>query len=37
MQTSAAADAAAGRLTLGSASGEILALLPLPYALLEDI
>jgi folate-binding protein YgfZ len=34
MQTSAAAD---GRLTLGSAAGEALALLPLPYALLEDI
>lgn len=37
MQTSAAADAADGRLTLGSASGEALTLLPLPYALLEDI
>ncbi|WP_092128474.1 folate-binding protein YgfZ [Polaromonas sp. YR568] len=37
MQTSAAADAEGGRLTLGSASGEALALLPLPYALLEDI
>ena len=37
MQTSAAADAADGRLTLGSASGEALSLLPLPYALLEDI
>ncbi|MBK5205072.1 MAG: folate-binding protein YgfZ [Polaromonas sp.] len=34
MQTSAAAD---GRLTLGSASGAALALLPLPYALIEDI
>jgi folate-binding protein YgfZ len=37
MQTSAAADAEGGRLTLGSATGEALALLPLPYALLEDI
>ncbi|WP_411882197.1 YgfZ/GcvT domain-containing protein [Polaromonas sp. YR568] len=37
MQTSAAADAADGRLTLGSASGDTLSLLPLPYALLEDI
>jgi folate-binding protein YgfZ len=37
MQTSAAADAEGGRLTLGSATGETLALLPLPYALLEDI
>jgi tRNA-modifying protein YgfZ len=37
MQTSAAADAADGRLTLGSASGDVLSLLPLPYALLEDI
>lgn len=37
MQTSAAADAEGGRLTLGSASGPALALLPLPYALLEDI
>jgi folate-binding protein YgfZ len=37
MQTSAAADAEGGRLTLGSASGEALSLLPLPYALLEDI
>jgi folate-binding protein YgfZ len=37
MQTSAAADAADGRLTLGSAAGEALSLLPLPYALLEDI
>ncbi len=34
MQTSAAAD---GSLTLGSASGAALTLLPLPYALLEDI
>jgi len=41
MQTSAAADAAehAGekRLTLGSAAGAALTLLPLPYPLLEDI
>ncbi|OOG39677.1 folate-binding protein YgfZ [Polaromonas sp. A23] len=37
MQTSAAADAEAGRLTLGSATGPTLALLPLPYPLLEDI
>jgi len=37
MQTSAAADADAGRLTLGSADGPALALLPLPYPLLEDI
>lgn len=37
MQTSAAADAQGGRLTLGSASGPALALLPLPYPLLEDI
>ena len=41
IQTSAAADAAAHpgepRLTLGSAAGAALALLPLPYALLEDI
>ena len=37
MQTSAAADAADGRLTLGSPSGPALALLPLPYPLLEDI
>lgn len=41
MQTSAAADAvgAAGesRLTLGSATGPALTLLPLPYPLLEDI
>jgi folate-binding protein YgfZ len=34
MQTSAAAD---GRLTLGSATGAALTLLPLPYALIEDI
>ncbi|MDB5930553.1 MAG: hypothetical protein JWR60_2260 [Polaromonas sp.] len=41
MQTSAAADAAAHadekRLTLGSATGAGLQLLPLPYPLLEDI
>lgn len=37
MQTSAAADAGEGRLTLGSATGTPLALLPLPYPLLEDI
>lgn len=37
MQTSAAADAEGGRLTLASATGEALALLPLPYSLLEDI
>jgi len=41
MQTSVAADAAAHagekRLTLGSAAGAALTLLPLPYALLEDI
>jgi folate-binding protein YgfZ len=37
MQTSAAADAKGGRLILGSATGEALALLPLPYPLLEDI
>jgi tRNA-modifying protein YgfZ len=36
MQTSAAAEGA-GALTLGSASGAILQLLPLPYKLLEDI
>lgn len=34
MQTSAAAE---GRLTLGSATGAALTLLPLPYALIEDI
>ncbi len=34
MQTAAATD---GSLTLGSASGAVLTLLPLPYALLEDI
>jgi tRNA-modifying protein YgfZ len=37
MQTSAAADSAQGQLTLGSATGAALTLLPLPYALLEDI
>ncbi|RZJ20696.1 MAG: folate-binding protein [Haliea sp.] len=37
MTTAAAADAEGGRLTLGSASGPALALLPLPYSLLEDI
>ncbi|MDI1275379.1 folate-binding protein [Polaromonas sp.] len=37
MQTGAAADADGGRLTLGSATGPALALLPLPYPLLEDI
>ena len=37
MQTSAASGAEGGRLTLGSASGPTLALLPLPYPLLEDI
>ena len=41
MQTSVASDAQAHpderRLTLGSATGASLALLPLPYALLEDI
>lgn len=37
MQTAAAADAAEGRLTLGSATGAALALLPLPYALIEDV
>ncbi len=37
MQTSAAVDAQGGQLTLGSASGEALALLPLPYPLLEDL
>ena len=36
MQTAAAADGA-GALTLGSASGPALQLLPLPYKLLEDI
>ncbi|MDW5444391.1 folate-binding protein [Polaromonas sp. SM01] len=37
MQTAAAADTEDGHLTLGSASGPALALLPLPYPLLEDI
>ena len=37
MQTSAAADAGDGRLTLGSAAGAALTLLPLPYPLREDI
>ncbi|MHB1199746.1 MAG: CAF17-like 4Fe-4S cluster assembly/insertion protein YgfZ [Polaromonas sp.] len=37
MQTSAAADAADARLTLGSATGAALTLLPLPYALIDDI
>jgi len=37
MQTAAAADSANGRLTLGSATGAALALLPLPYALIEDV
>ena len=37
MQTAAAADSADGRLTLGSSTGTALALLPLPYPLLEDI
>ena len=41
MQTSVAADAQTHpdeqRLTLGSATGASLTLLPLPYALLEDI
>ena len=37
MQTAAAADAAEGRLKLGSATGAALTLLPLPYPLLEDI
>jgi folate-binding protein YgfZ len=37
MQTSAAADSADGRLTLGSSSGAALLLFPLPYPLLEDI
>ena len=37
MQTAAASDAGDGRLTLGSANGSVLSLLPLPYALLEDI
>jgi folate-binding protein YgfZ len=37
MTTAAAADAEGGRLTLGSAGGPALSLLPLPYPLLEDI
>ena len=37
MQTAAANDAAGGRLTLASANGSALHLLPLPYPLLEDI
>ncbi len=37
MQTAAAADAGDGRITLGSAAGAALTLLPLPYPLLEDI
>jgi folate-binding protein YgfZ len=37
MTTAAAADAGGGRLTLGGAAGPALALLPLPYPLLEDI
>ena len=37
MQTSAAGDAANGRLTLGMAQGAVMALRPLPYPLLEDI
>ncbi|MFM9901429.1 MAG: YgfZ/GcvT domain-containing protein [Polaromonas sp.] len=37
MQTSAAADSAYGKLTLGAADGPVLSLLSLPYALLEDI
>lgn len=37
MQTAAAADAADGRLRLGSSTGAALTLLPLPYPLLEDI
>jgi tRNA-modifying protein YgfZ len=37
IQTSAAADSAQGHLTLGSSTGAALTLLPLPYALLEDI
>ena len=36
MQTAAAQDAA-GSLTVGSAHGAALTLLPLPYPLLEDI
>jgi hypothetical protein len=37
MQTSAAADAGDGKLTLGSSEGAALRLLPLPYELLADI
>lgn len=37
LQTSAAADAGEGKLTLGSSTGAALQLLTLPYALLEDI
>jgi len=37
MTTAAAADAEGGRLTLGSAAGPALVLLPWPYPLLEDI
>ncbi|MDB5891787.1 MAG: hypothetical protein JWP47_2618 [Polaromonas sp.] len=37
LQTAAAGDAADGKLTLGSAAGPALSLLPLPYPLLEDI
>ncbi len=37
MQTSAAADAEGGRLTLGSPGGPALSLMALPYPLLEDI
>ncbi|HYW57300.1 MAG TPA: folate-binding protein [Polaromonas sp.] len=37
MQTSAAGDAGAGQLTLGTAAGAALTLLPLPYPLLQDI
>ena len=37
MQTAAANDASDVQLTLGSANGSALTLLPLPYALIEDI
>lgn len=37
MQTAAAADAAHARLTLGSATGAALTLLPLPYALIQEV
>lgn len=37
IQTAAAADAADGRLRAGSATGPAVQLLPLPYALLDDI